>query len=653
MSDATVSTLGVAALWLLVTLPALAGIALCLTGRRANLVAVPVSLGTAGFTVAAAFVVASFRPSVEVPFLAGASFGLAVDGLSALIVPTVAVITLMVLVFAAAEGTESPARFHGLMLIFAAAVAVTATATTLPTLLFAWEIMGAMSYALIGFHWREDHRVGAGLTAFITTRLGDLGLYLAAGAALAGGAGMGLADLATAPSPWRHLIAAGILMAAFGKAAQLPFSFWLSRAMEGPSPVSALLHSAAMVAMGGYLLLRLAPLLEVTGWAATTAAWVGALTALLLGAVAVTQTDLKQLLAASTAAQLGFVVLAAGVGSLAGGTAHLIAHASTKALLFLAAGAWLVALGTKQLPALRGAARRWPLVGVTFAVGALSLAGIAPLALWATKDQLLAAAWETSTALYVVGLAAAALAAAYAGKALIIVWSHPLANAADKYDTEQRGTRHIAAWERVPLTVLAVGAALLGVLTLPPVGDWVRGVLGAESDPRPGMLELVGSTLLALLVLGLVAWKGAPRSSWAANWLGLEQTTRVMVVDPLLLLSKRLARFDDAVLDRGIHVAARAVALGARRLGRFDDHGLDAAVTAAARGSIVTGSAAARADTDGVDAAVEAIAGTARRFGVIARRPQTGQLHQYYAQITVVLVVAVILLLVLLLPVMR
>ncbi|WP_104195612.1 proton-conducting transporter membrane subunit [Cryobacterium sp. M15] len=653
MSDATVSTLGVAALWLLVTLPALAGIALCLTGRRANLVAVPVSLGTAGFTVAAAFVVTSFRPSVEVPFLAGASFGLAVDGLSALIVPTVAVITLMVLVFAAAEGTESPARFHGLMLIFAAAVAVTATATTLPTLLFAWEIMGAMSYALIGFHWREDHRVGAGLTAFITTRFGDLGLYLAAGAALVGGAGLGIADLAAAPSPWRHIIAAGILMAAFGKAAQLPFSFWLSRAMEGPSPVSALLHSAAMVAMGGYLLLRLAPLLEVTGWAATTAAWVGALTALVLGAVAVTQTDLKQLLAASTAAQLGFVVLAAGVGSVAGGTAHLIAHASTKALLFLAAGAWLAALGTKQLPALRGAARRWPLVGVTFAVGALSLAGIAPLALWATKDQLLAAALETSTALYIVGLAAAALAAAYAGKALIIVWSHPLANARDEYDTEQRGTRHIGAWERVPLTVLAAGAALLGVLTLPPVGEWVRGVLGAESDPRPGMLELVGSTLLALLVLGLVAWKGAPRSSWAANWLGLEQMTRVMVVDPLLLLSKRLARFDDAVLDRGIHVAARAVMLGARRLGRFDDHGLDAAVTAAARGSIVTGSAAARADTDGVDAAVEAIAGTARRFGVIARRPQTGQLHQYYAQITVVLAVAVILLLVLLLPVMR
>jgi len=646
MSAAAVNAIGVTSLWLLVGLPALGGIALCITGQRANRMAVPVSLGTAGVTVVSAFVVAFSRPAVEVPFLAGAPFGLAVDGLSAMIVPTVAVVTLAVLVFSAAEGTEAPARFHGLMLIFAAAVAVTATATTLPALLFAWEIMGAMSYALIGFRWREDFRVTAGLTAFITTRTGDLGLYIAAGAALAGGAGLGLANLAAAPSPWRDLIAAGILMAAFGKAAQLPFSFWLSRAMEGPSPVSALLHSAAMVAMGGYLLLRLAPLLEITGWAGPTAAWVGAVTALLLGAVAVAQRDLKQLLAASTAAQLGFVVLAAGIGSVAGGTAHLIAHASTKALLFLAAGAWLSALGTKQLSALRGAAHRWPLVGVTFAVGALSLAGVVPLSLWATKDEVLAGALEASPLLYVVGLAAAALSAAYAGKALVMVWRRPLSNARDEYDTEQPGTRHVGGWERIPLVVLAAGAALSGVLALPPVGNWLRGELGAQSDARPGLLELAGSAVLALLVLGLVAWKRMPQLSWAENWLGLEQATRVLVVTPVLSLSERLACFDDAVLDRGIHAVAREVVRGTRGLARFDDRGLDAAVTATARAGVRAASVAGAADTSGVDAAVEAAARTARLLGSAARRPQTGRLHQYYAQITVVLAVAVVLLLV-------
>ena len=141
---------------------------------------------------------------------------------------------------------------------------------------------------------------------------------------------MALSDLPAATDPWRHVVAAGIMVAALGKAAQLPFSFWLSGAMQGPSPVSALLHSAAMVAMGGFLLLRVEPLLAATGWAGPVAAWLGMLTAVLMGIVALAQRELKQLLAASTVAQLGFVVLAAGVGAVSGGAAHLVAHASTR-----------------------------------------------------------------------------------------------------------------------------------------------------------------------------------------------------------------------------------------------------------------------------------------------------------------------------------
>ena len=155
-----------------------------------------------------------------------------------------------------------------------------------------------------------------------------------------------------------HLAALGVLAAALGKAAQLPASFWLSHARDGPSPVSALLHSAAMVAMGGYLLLRTAPLLAASGWADDAAAWAGALTAVALGVVAVAQFDLKQLLAASTASQLGLVVLAAGVGGTAAGAVHLVAHALVKSLLFMLAGLWLHALGTKELEGLRSAAAR-------------------------------------------------------------------------------------------------------------------------------------------------------------------------------------------------------------------------------------------------------------------------------------------------------
>src|SRR5699024_6068593 len=302
----------------------------------------------------------------------GADFALEIDALAALTVPMVAAVTFLVLVFAARNIRQSRARFHGLMLIFSAAALATASAASLPSLLFAWEVMGATSYALIGFWWRDSDRVSAGLPAFITTRPADLGLYLAAGAALAGGAGMALDNLAGAADPWRDVIAAGILVAALGKAAQLPFSFWLSGAMSGPSPVSALLHSAAMVAMGGYLLLRIEPLLAATAWAGPTAAWIGAASAVLLGCVALAQRELKQLLAASTIAQLGFVVMAAGVGAVSGGAAHLVAHAGTKALLFLAAGVWLTMLGTENLDRLHGAARRWPVVGAAATVGALA-----------------------------------------------------------------------------------------------------------------------------------------------------------------------------------------------------------------------------------------------------------------------------------------
>lgn len=638
------TALGSLALWLLVALPAAVGAGLCLLGGRVERGAAPVSVVTATACVVLAGLVAATHPAVSAPFVAGTPFALAVDALSALVVPTVAVVTLLVLVFAAGDIGSSRARFHGLMLLFAAAVAVTATATTLPALLLAWEVMGATSYALIGFRWREESRVSAGLTAFLTTRAADLGLYAAAAAALAGGSGLALAALPDAAGGWRHVAAAGVLVAALGKAAQLPFSFWLSRAMQGPSPVSALLHSAAMVAMGGYLLLRTAPLLAASGWADTAAAWAGAVTALLLGAVAVAQRDLKQLLAASTSAQLGFVVLGAGLSAVAGGAAHLVAHAATKALLFLAAGAWLSALGTKQLSALRGAARRWPLVGVCAGVGALALAGVAPLSLWATKDEVLAAARERSPALYVVGLAAAALSAAYAGKALVVVWRRPTGTEA--LDTEERGTRRVSAWQQAPLVVLAAGAAVLGLLALPPVGDALQRALGEAGAPTAGALEMAGSAVLALVVLAAVWRWRVPEPAWAARWLGLEAAAHAVVVRPALRLAEALARFDDRVLDRAVVAVAHSGLAVGRAAARFDDRVLDRAVTAVARAGSAVGRAAARADDGGVDAAVQTLARGVRRLGGLARRPQTGQLHQYYLQAAAVLAAAVVLLVV-------
>jgi NADH:ubiquinone oxidoreductase subunit 5 (subunit L)/multisubunit Na+/H+ antiporter MnhA subunit len=600
-----------ALLWALVVLPAATGAALLLLPRRLDRAAPVAGVGAAALTALVALAVAGSRPAVAVPFVAGSDLGMRVDGLAAVVAPTVALVTAVVLLAGAADVREARARFHGLMLVFAAAALLTVTATTLPTLLLAWEVMGATSYALIGFRWSEQRRVGSGLTAFLTTRAADLGLYAAAGAALAGGAGLGLSALPSAASGWRDVVALGVLVAALGKAAQLVLAFWLSRAMDGPSPVSALLHSAAMVAMGGYLLLRLSPLLQATGWAGTAAAWAGAVTTVALGLVAVGQADLKQLLAASTSAQLGFVVTAAGLGATAAGTAHLVAHAATKAGLFLAAGAWLSALGTKQLAGLRGAVAEWPAVRVAASVGLLALAGVPPLSLWASKDLVLAAELEASVPLYVAGLVGAALSAAYAGRALAVLWAPVDAaereRAAAHRGEEEEPRGRVPRPVTVAVVVLATAAAALGVLAVPSVAEAVaRTVGGPLVEPTPA--ELVGSAVLALVVVA-AAWRIPwPEPKWALSWLGLERAAHVLVVGPVLGLARLLDRAD-AGLATGVDATARGTARLAAHAGTVDDRWVDGAVRGVAR--------------------------QARRAGALARRPQTGLLHQYYVQAVV------------------
>ena len=644
------------ALVALVVVPAVVGAVLLLTGAPADRLAAPIGVGSSALAAVLAWVVsfpAQSRPSASAPFMAGAEVGLGVDGLSAMVLPTVAVVSALVLLAASGSPDLRTARFHGLMLLFVAAALMTVLATTLPTLLMSWEVMGATSYALIGYHWSDRGSVGSGTTAFLTTRAADLGLYVAAGAALAGGAGLGLESLADASGGWRDVVAAGLVVAGLGKAAQLPFSFWLSRAMQGPSPVSALLHSAAMVAMGGYLLLRVAPTLAATGWADAAAAWAGAATAVLLGLVALAQSDLKQLLAASTAAQLGFVVLAAGLGASAGGATHLVAHAAVKAGLFLAAGAWLEALGTRRLASLTGAARVWPVVGACAAVGLLSLAGLPPLALWATKDSVLAVAAEQSSALYLAGLLGAALSAAYATKALVVLTRRLPEDAESQWDDEREGTRDVPRVVWLPLLPLAAGAVVLGTLALPPLFSRVHGLVGGPA-PEAGAAELVVSALLAVATVAVtvILMRHAGRRAYAwpevlTDWFFLERLVRRVLVLPVERLAVSLARLDDVVLDRGVEASARGALALARSAGTLDDGLLDHAVGAAAHGTDGIARLAAVSDRGVVDGAVARIADGTTRLGGLVRRPQTGQLHQYYLQaLAVVAAVLVVLVLV-------
>jgi NADH-quinone oxidoreductase subunit L len=572
-----------AVLWVLVAVPLVTGLALLCGGRNADRVAGPAALAAATVTLAAAITQAVGRSTVRMALLAGVPARLTVDGLATVLVLVITTVTLAVLVYATAEFRT--ARFFGLMLLFAGAMLVTVTAANLLTLLAGWEIMGATSYALIGYWWPDPGRVRSANLAFLTTRAADLGLYLAAGAALAGGVtDLSLARLPEGTGPWLHVATAGLVVAALGKSAQLPFSFWLSKAMAGPSPVSALLHSATMVAAGAYLLLRLDPLLEAASWAGPAVAWVGVSTALLLAAVAVTQTDLKQLLAASTCSQIGFIVLAAGSGGQDAGALQLAAHAAAKSLLLLVAGAWLTALGTKDLTELVGAARRYPLVGILFTIGALTLAGVPPLSIWVAKDEVLSAALHESPALYAVGLAASVLSAVYAAKALALVWRPQSAGAGGR----------INSLMQAPLLPLAVAAAVLGLFAQR-LEPWQLAVSGT--------LALL--TVAAVVAARPIRW--APRM--LAGWLGMETVAVRGVARPVMTTSRALSTFDDRVMDGMV----RAVAAFATATARLTNLRVEVSVDGAAR----------------------ALAGGARRLGALARRPQTGQVHQYYAQAAV------------------
>ncbi|MEV0634481.1 proton-conducting transporter membrane subunit [Streptomyces sp. NPDC050619] len=609
-----------ALLWALVALPLAAGALLLGVGRRADRVAPAVALTVTAAALGLAITAAFRHPSVRAPFLDGLPMRFAVDGLSGVLVITVTAVTLAVLLFSAAEfgADEARARFFGLMLLFAGSMLATVTAATLPVLLMGWEVMGATSWALIGYWWRDPERTSAADTAFLTTRTADLGLYLAAGAALASGQDptLSLDGLARADDPWLSFLTAGIIVAALGKSAQLPFSFWLSKAMQGPSPVSALLHSATMVVAGAYLLLRTGPLLDASGWGDDVVAWTGAATALCLGLVAVAQTDLKQLLAASSCAQIGFMVLAAGAGATSGGTLQLIAHAAAKSLLFLAAGAWLTALGTQRLPELLGAARHSRTVGVAFTVAALSLAGLPPLSLWAAKDVLLAGALDRSPWLYAAGLAGAVLSAVYSAKALWYVWQRAVPRPA-------AARRRIPGGAVTPLVLLAVACVALTPLAFPPLRDSVGRVLAGPVQPAPHAWELAVSGGLALLAVAVTwTWRTRPSAKpLFVDWLHLERAAHLLLVAPVVQLAHLAAAFDDRVVDRAVDGSAALAMRFARWTDGVVERALDGTVTALAAGT--------------------------RALGRWSRLPQTGQVHQYLAQaVAAFTVLAVVLVLV-------
>ncbi len=425
-------------------------------------------------------------------------------------------------------------RFFVYLNLFIAMMMILVTADNFLMLFVGWEGVGLCSYLLIGF-WFEKGAGGianakAAKKAFVANRVGDFGLLIALFIIFATFGSFDFntvfAGVAKAAPATLVAITLFMLLGVTGKSAQIPLYVWLPDAMAGPTPVSALIHAATIVTAGVYLVTRSSVLYMATPVAQSTVTWVGALTALLAATIAVGQYDIKKVLAYSTISQLGFMVAAVGMGAYTAGIFHLVTHAFFKALLFLGAGSVILGMehghehstgghahaaehghaeedfDPQDMRNMGGLCERMPLTFWVYLVGALALAGIAPLAGFFSKDEILAAASQNSPAVFVILILAAFLTAFYVCRQLLMVFFGKERSPAAGHAVES------PAIVTVPLVVLALGAALGGLLNFPglhTLETWLEPVL---KEPSPvGFMPAIAGASLGVALLGLLlAW---------------------------------------------------------------------------------------------------------------------------------------------------
>ncbi|HZS33064.1 MAG TPA: NADH-quinone oxidoreductase subunit L [Methylomirabilota bacterium] len=590
-------------IWPIPALPLLGAVVNCFAGRRlgrrASWVAVP-AVGLA-FGVAAAafwrvwqggetFTGPLFEWIVADRFRAPVTLQL--DQLSAVMLLVVTGVGFLIHLYSVGYMHDDPdvARFFTYLNLFVFSMVMLVLAGNFLLLYVFWEAVGLCSYLLIGFWYTRDAAADAGKKAFLVNRVGDVGfalgvmlLWTTVGTLDYGEVFARAPSLAVGTATAISLL---LFMGACGKSAQLPLHTWLPDAMEGPTPVSALIHAATMVTAGVYLVVRAHALFERSGVALEVVAWVGIVTAVFAATIGLVQTDIKRVLAYSTISQLGYMFVGVGVGAYAAGIFHLVTHAFFKALLFLGAGSVIHALGGEQdLRKMGGLAGRLPATWYTMLVATLAIAGLPPFSGFFSKDEILAGALASGHhVIFALGVLGAALTAFYMGRLVFLTFlGRPRLDEAAAHHVHES-----PPVMTVPLGVLAVLAAGAGVWGLPgPHGSAIGRLLapvvapaggGAEAAPPGAAWSLMAISVAAALGGLAVAWRlyvaaavdpgtiGVPRSGIHRLLLHryyVDELYHRLFVRPVLALSRWAAGpVDQGLIDGAVNgVAAVAVRL--------------------------------------------------------------------------------------------
>lgn len=441
------------------------------------------------------------------------SVGIYVDHLSILMSVVTSGISLLIQVYSLEymRHEEGLPRYWTEMMLFTGSMLGFALAGTLITMYVFWELVGVCSYLLIGFWYTRPEAAAAAKKAFVVTRVGDVGFLVGIVLLYLNAHTLSLAQVINQPinavvSPqMRTAISLLVFFAATGKSAQIPLFTWLPDAMEGPTTVSALIHSATMVAAGVYLVARLYPFFLVSPYALEVVALIGSASAFVAATMALVSFDLKRILAYSTMSQLGYMMAGLGVGAFSGSVFHLLNHAVFKSMLFLSAGAVLHVLDTRDIREMGGLLRRMKVTSLAFLVGALSLSGIPPLNGFFSKDDIVGAAFSYGVStgdyvVYILTLGAAAITAFYIFRAFFIAYVLPPRVSRD------REAKEVPLVMTLPMVILIALTFITGWLWSP-LGDffqpYVRYSPLLPFESEPALYLIVVSVGFALLGIGL------------------------------------------------------------------------------------------------------------------------------------------------------